>query len=249
MTELELLVDLHKNTHRQGPGSIADTLRALEFLELKDDQHLKVADIGCGTGSQTLTLAKQIRGEIIAVDIFPEFLQKLEQSAIESGFDGKIKTLQRSMDQLDFEKESLDLIWSEGAIYIMGFKEGVKYWKQFLKPGGYMAVSEMTWITSSRPAEVEFYWLDAYPEIGTAGEKIRILEENGFSIVGYFHLPPESWIETYYKDLESEFSSFLERHNHAAQAEKVVTESKAEIALYKENQQHYSYGFYIAVKI
>jgi ubiquinone/menaquinone biosynthesis C-methylase UbiE len=186
MTELELLVDLHKNTRRQGPGSVADTLKALEFLELPDDRPLKVADIGCGAGSQTLTLANKINAEIIGVDIFPEFLERLQREAQNSGLSGRIKTLQKSMSELDFEEESLDLIWSEGAIYIMGFKNGVKSWKRYLKPGGYLAVSEVTWIRSRRPAEVEAYWMDAYPEIGTAGEKISILEKNGFSLVGYF---------------------------------------------------------------
>jgi SAM-dependent methyltransferase len=248
MTELELLVDLHKNTARQGPGSVADTLRALEFLQLPKDRDLKVADIGCGSGSQTLTLAKQIRGEIIAVDIFPEFLEKLEREAQRSGFDGKVKTLQRSMDQLDFEKESLDLIWSEGAIYIMGFEEGVKYWKQFLKPGGYIAVSEMTWITSSRPSEVEAYWMDTYPEIGTAGDKISVLEKNGFSLVGYFYLPPESWIDNYYKNVEYEFDEFMQRQGHSELAKKVVGENRQEIELYLKNKAFYSYGFYVARK-
>ena len=48
MTELELIIDLHKNSERQGPGSENDTLKALDLLNLPTDQNLKVADIGCG---------------------------------------------------------------------------------------------------------------------------------------------------------------------------------------------------------
>ena len=43
MTELELIIDLHKNSERQGPGSENDTLKALEFLSLPTDQTLKIA--------------------------------------------------------------------------------------------------------------------------------------------------------------------------------------------------------------
>lgn len=34
VTELELIIDLHKNADRQGPGSENDTLKALGFLDL-----------------------------------------------------------------------------------------------------------------------------------------------------------------------------------------------------------------------
>jgi SAM-dependent methyltransferase len=62
----------------------------------------------------------------------------------------KITTLEKSMDALDFDDETFDIIWSEGAIYIMGFETGVKQWRNFLKPGGYLAVSEITWLTNKR---------------------------------------------------------------------------------------------------
>ena len=38
------------------------------------------------------------------------------------------------MDDLSFEKDSLDLIWSEGAIYNIGFERGLKEWRNYLKP-------------------------------------------------------------------------------------------------------------------
>ncbi|MCW9098085.1 MAG: class I SAM-dependent methyltransferase, partial [Ignavibacteriaceae bacterium] len=70
MTELELIIDLHKNSERQGPGSEKETLKALGFMNLPNDQKLKIADIGCGSGGQTLTLAQKINGQITAVDLY-----------------------------------------------------------------------------------------------------------------------------------------------------------------------------------
>lgn len=46
---------------------------------------------------------------------------------------------------MDFVPESFDLIWAEGYIYIIGFKKGLQDWKKFLKPGGYLICSEISW--------------------------------------------------------------------------------------------------------
>lgn len=248
MTELELIIDLHKNSERQGPGSERDTLKALEFLNLPTGQELKVADIGCGSGGQTITLAKNLNGQITAVDLFPEFLNELNEKSQKLGLTDKIVTLKKSMDDLPFKKGELDLIWSEGAIYNIGFDKGLKKWKDYLKVGGYLAVSEITWITQSRPKELEKFWQDEYPEIDIASNKIKHLESNGYTLVGYFYLSQKSWIENYYKPIEARFETFLKRHDNSQLARKVVDDYKAEIELYQKFKDYYSYGFYIARK-
>lgn len=234
MTEFELLVDLHSKTWRQGPGSEADTLRALSLIQLPKDRPLAIADIGCGAGAQTLTLAAQLTGHITAVDLFPSFLEEVNRRVNEHDFSANVTTLNRSMEELRFKPESLDILWSEGAIYNMGFENGVKSWRDFLKPGGYLAVSEITWISNERPAEIEDFWTSEYPEIDTAAGKIDILEQNSFTLAGYFYLPVENWISQYYDPLEAEFSNYLQRHNHSDAAQEIVNLHQEEIALYKK---------------
>jgi SAM-dependent methyltransferase len=249
MTELDLIIDLHKNSERQGPGSENDTLKALDFLKLPIDQKLKVADIGCGSGGQTITLAKNLNGQITAVDLFPQFINELNDKSRKLGLIDKIITLEKSMDDLPFNKSEFDLIWSEGAIYNIGFENGLKKWKDYLKVGGYLAVSEITWITPSRPKEIEDFWKEEYPEIDVASTKIKHLENNGYILVGYFYLSQDSWIESYYKPIETRFENFLKMHDNSELARKVVNDYKAEIDLYQKFKDYYSYGFYIAKKI
>ena len=248
MTELELIVDLHKTIERQGPGSEADTLRALGCIDIANRKDLRIADIGCGTGAQTLTLANHTDARITAVDLFPEFLEVLTKRAQSMGLQQQVQTLQGSMDQLPFEKESFDIIWSEGAIYNMGFEAGIKNWREYLKPWGYLAVSEITWTTHTRPGEIQEFWESEYPEIDRASRKIELLEQNGYTLAGYFILPQDSWLETYYEPLERYFDSFLERHDHSEAARKVVEASQGEISLYRKYHAFYSYGFYVARK-
>lgn len=248
MSELELIIDLHKNSKRQGPGSENDTLKALRLLDLPGDQKLKVADMGCGSGGQTILLAQNLNAQIIAVDLFPEFLNELNEKAQKLRLKDKIVTLEKSIDDLPFKEGELDLIWSEGAIYNIGFQNGLKQWKDHLKVGGYLAVSEITWITQNRPAEIEAFWKAEYPEIDTASNKIKQLEEAGYTLVGYFYLGEDSWIESYYKPMQARFEDFLKRHNNSELARKVLEDNQAEMDLYLKYKDHYSYGFYIARK-
>ncbi len=245
---MELIVDFHVNTKRQGPGSPADTLRALQFTDLTEEGDLQVADIGCGTGAQTLTLAEKLKGQITALDLYPEFLDVLDRNASKAGFKDRIRTFEGSMESLPFKAASLDLVWSEGAIYNMGFEAGIRAWRDYLKPGGYLAVSEITWITASRPAEIEAFWEGEYPEISRASTKIQQLEAHGYTLAGYFTLPGSSWIRGYYQPLEGQFEPFLKRHGYSEAARHLVEASREEIALYERYGQYYSYGFYVARK-
>jgi len=249
MTEIELIVDFYKDADRQGPGSSYETIKALDLTGIGKNNDLKIADIGCGSGAQTITLAKNTNGHITAVDLFPEFLDKLNLRSVELGFRERIKTIEKSMEDLPFDNEEFDLIWSEGAIYNIGFKRGVQEWKKYLKTGGYLAVSEITWITNSRPKEIEEFWNEEYPEIDTVSNKIRILEENGYAPVGHFILSQNSWIENFYKPIEKRFSTFLEKHNNSEMARNIVEEHKEEIRKYKKYKDYYNYGFYIAKKL
>ena len=195
-----------------------------------------------------MLLAENLNATITAVDLFQDFLDVLSEEAGKRGVADKIKTLAASMEELPFEEASLDVIWVKGAIYNMGFAKGVAYFKHFLKPGGILAASEITWLTNERPAEIQQHWDTEYPEIATASDKIKVLEEQGFVLKGYFPLPESSWIENYYTPLENTFDGFVAKHDFD-DARSIVEAEKAEIALYKKHQNYYSYGFYIAQKI
>jgi SAM-dependent methyltransferase len=150
------------------------------------------------------------------------------------------------MDSLPFDDESLDAIWSEGAIYNVGFETGIRTWRRFLKPGGVLAVSELTWLTDDRPAELDQHWNAEYPEIATASTKIAALEQHGYSPIGYFVLPEQCWLENYYRPMQQRFASFLTRHDHSDAARSVVGAEEHEIDLYERFSPYVSYGYYIA---
>ncbi len=247
MDAIELLVDLHRPNPHLGPGGLQQTLRALDLSGLRNRRNLHIADLGCGTGASTLVLADNLDADITAVDLFPAFLEELHTRAEQRGLGGRIRTLATNFDDLPFPDASLDAIWSEGAIYNLGFSAGVAAWRRYLKPGGVLAVSELTWLHPSPPRPLWDHWKAEYPEVGTAAEKIAVLESHGFTPIGYFPLPVECWLDNYYGPLQARFPAFLRQHGDAARA--LVAAEQAEIALYTEHQAHISYGFYIATRL
>lgn len=246
MDSTELLIDLHLRQHRQGPGSDAATALAISLSGLGSGRGIKVADIGCGTGASTLALAGALDADITAVDLFTDFLDELQRRAEAAGVAARITCRAQSMDDLGFDDGFLDAIWSEGAIYNIGFDTGIRQWRRFLRPGGVLAVSELTWLTAAQPSELADHWNREYPEVATASVKIRQLEAAGYVPLGYFPLPNACWLDHYYRPLQASFAGFLERHAGNATAREIIDAEEAEIALYERYADYVSYGFYIA---
>ena len=249
MNDYRLLIDLHRHANRQGPGGETETKRAMELAGLDQPRPLKIADIGCGTGAASLLLARDLNAEITAVDFLPEFLDELQSRAQAHGVAEKIVTLECSMDALPFAAEEFDVIWSEGAVYNMGFEAGVLAWRRFLKPGGKLIVSEITWLSATRPPEIQSHWDSEYPEIDVASAKIGILEQHGYGPEAYFILPEHCWRDNYYLPIQSRLDAFLERHGRSEEARAIVEAEEHEIALYEKYSAYYSYGVYVAKRL
>ena len=162
MDELQLLATLHQPQERQGPGGDDESRLAISLAGLDQTTPLDVLDIGCGTGASSLLLARELNATVTAVDFLSPFLRELDQRATSAGLSNSITTVEASMDALPFPDGSYDVIWSEGAIYNLGFENGLKSIKDFVKPGGYVAVSEAIWLKNNPPAPVEKVW-EAYP--------------------------------------------------------------------------------------
>lgn len=246
MNDLPLLVGLHREGKRQGPGGDDETRLAITLSGLRERKGLKIADIGCGTGASTLVLAKALDASVTAVDFLPDFLHDLDANSKRENLGQRIETLAASMDALPFKEQSFDAIWSEGAIYNIGFANGIKAWRSFLKPDGILAVSELTWLTAQRPSELEQHWDREYPEVDTASAKMAVLEDNGFSPIGYFALPKRCWLDNYYRPMQDRFAAFLERNDNSEAAAAIVAAEEHEIALYERYSAFVGYGYYVA---
>lgn len=246
--DYNLICDFFSLMERQGPGSPDVTLKALGFIDNLAENSL-IADIGCGTGGQTMTLAKHVQGEITGIDLFPGFIDIFNRNAKQLGLHNRIKGIVGSMDNLPFEQEELDLIWSEGAIYNIGFERGLNEWRKYLKTGGYIAVSESSWFTDERPAEINAFWIDAYPEIDTIPNQVAKIHKAGYLPVATFILPENCWTEHYFTPNITAQHIFLKKYAGDKTAEEFIASEQHEEELYHKYKEYYGYTFFIAKKI
>lgn len=246
--DFNLICEYFSNIERQGPGSPEVTVKALSFIENLTNR-CKIADIGCGTGGQTMVLAEHTKGHITGIDLFPTFIDLFNINARKINVQDRVNGIIGSMENLPFQNEELDLIWSEGAIYNIGFERGLIEWKKFLKTGGYIAVTEVSWFTDERPTEITQFWQDAYPEIDTIPNKIAKMQNNGYIPVSSFILPENCWIEHFYYPQVEAQKNFLSKYRGNQTAEELVANQRHEAQLYSEYKEFYGYVFYIGKKI
>jgi len=232
---------------RQGPGCPQATLKALSFIDNLSNES-KIADLGCGSGAQTMVLAQNTKGIITALDIFPGAINKLKKTTRELGLQHRVKGIVGSMDDLPFQESQFDLIWSEGAIDSVGFEKCLTYWKSYLKSGGYFAVTNLTWFTSDRPAELEKYYLNAVPVIGTMGENLSIIQKAGYKPVAAFSLSEDCWTDHYIAPQEVANEVFLKKYAGNKTVDIFISNLRYEAELYSKYKQYYGYVFYIGKK-
>lgn len=244
---MELFYDFFSTLDRLGPGSTATTKRALASTG-NLPQKAKVLDIGCGTGMQSIDLCDGTDFHITAVDNWQLVLDKLKDNAEKAGLSERITVQQGDMNELGFAADSFDLIWSEGAIYLMGFENGISKWKEFLKTGGWIAVSEMTWTTNERPAEAAAFWNEGYPQMKSIPENIAILEQQGFEDAEHFVLPQTDWWDVFYRDTQAAIPAFVEKHGDSPEVQLVVESNEKEMDIMRKFQEYLGYVFYIARK-
>ena len=240
----EVLYELFRDMPRQGPGSNEHTRKAYQCL-LNLPKQPRILDIGCGSGMQTLELAKISGGQVTALDNYQPFLDTLVESARTQGVDRQIETVNGSMFELPFAKSTFDIIWSEGAIFVIGFEKGLCEWKPFIKPGGYLVVSELAWITPDRPNEIRAYLEGEYPAIKNNDGNKEIIQHAGYHELSSFILPETVWRDDFYNPMQVRLNSLKPKYAGNREASEVLEACQHEIDMYRDYSRYYSYVFYV----
>jgi SAM-dependent methyltransferase len=246
---VSLFWQLHEGLPREGPGSDESTRKALRSVTGWLPDAPRILDIGCGPGMQTLVLARETAGHVTAVDRHQPFLDELDHRAARDGLAERITTINASMSALDFPDAAFDLIWSEGAIYVMGFAEGLRAWKRLLTRVGALAVTEMSWLGSKIPEEAASFWSRVYPAMTDVPTNLRTIESIGYARIDHFVLPESAWWDHYYAPLERRIDALQREYPDDQDAMAFLEGERTEISLYRKYAASYGYVFYVARNI
>lgn len=243
----EYFFEVYQGVPRGGPGSNASTRRAFSLLPTLPMKP-RVLDVGCGPGMQTLELARLTDGTIMGLDNNQAFLDQLCTAAAAAGFADRIKPVSGSMDALTYGPEEFDLIWAEGSLFIIGMAAALAYLKPFLRPGGCLAATELTWLRPDMPAAISHYLTGVYPAILDVAGNLALFAAEGYQMVNHFALPADDWLVEYYKPIEARLISMEAKYRSVPEAMAVVEEFRREIDMYRRYGEYYGYVFYIAQK-
>jgi len=235
--------EIHNGLPREGPGDNESTRKAYMMLEGLPE-HPRILDVGCGPGMQTIELAKLSSGLIDALDNHQPFLEDLKRRAEKEGVSERIRTVEGDMFNLNYENSSFDLIWSEGAVYIIGFEKGLREWRRFLTEKGYLVVSELSWLRTDLPEEVRTFMNEGYSAIKTIKENLEVARKSGYRIVGSFVLPEKSGWDNYYTLIEAKLPSLKARYRDE-EALQVIACEETENEMFRKYSDYYGYVFYV----
>lgn len=236
--------EIYENIPRQGPGDYKSTTRALKLLPSLNSSH-RLLDVGCGSGAQTIDLARMTEAQIIAVDNHPPFVAQLTKRVSDMNLAARVTAQVGDMKDLQFPDGSFDVIWSEGAISIIGFSKGLAEWRRLLAPEGYLVVSEYCWLHDDPPDELQELFLDGCSDVGDVEARRRAIAATGYRLLGEFVLPEVGWWENYYVPLGECLDRFKKAHAGNQDALAVASRSQKEIDLYQRYGDAFGYVFFI----
>lgn len=255
MNEQERMLYFHEifdsSLARLGPGTEASTLRALQTVLAASPGHRvaaapawpRVLDLGCGTGAQSVVLARHVAGPILAIDNHQPYLDAVRRRAEAAGVAGKIVTSLEDMRTVEYEHGAFDVIWSEGAIFCMGLREGLSKTRRWLAAGGFLALTELCWLKPNPPSDCRSFLEGHYPVMTDIEGNLSQIKAAGYAVLDHFVLPESAWTDEFYGPIEARLTELRRRYGRDSERLHVIESVQTEVDMYRAYSEYYGYVF------
>ena len=159
-----------------------------------------------------------------------------------AGVADRVQSLLGDMTNMRIAEESIDLIWAEGSIYVMGIERALGMWRPWLRPAGCVAFSDFVWWTDSPSGEPSRFWAIEYPDMATETAIRCRAETLGYRVLSSFRVPIEGH-DAYYVPLEARVAE-LAGHD-SAEVAKALENIQKEIEIARRYSDEACYTFFI----
>ncbi len=234
------LFRLFEMVDRLGPGSPGDTIRA--WSALAPPPKARVVEMGAGAGAATRVLLAHTDAVMTAIDQHGPFLERLFAWARAQGVSDRLDTVVADMASPPVEPASVDVVWSEGAAYAIGFERALKTWRPLLVEDGSLALSELVWRTECPPEAARTFFADEYPAMTHPKQCVAVARRCGYRVVDDFFVSAEGW-ESYYTPLLSQVDRFEAAAAEEPGVAEVVAAIRAEGQVYRDYGDSFGYLF------
>lgn len=243
---MELFFKIYEGLDREGPGSFEMTKRAYDMCTGLPGKP-EILELGSGSGGATIPLAQISGGIVTATDVYRPFVDRLVERAKAAHVEDRVIAAIMDMGAIQAEPESFDLIWCEGAAYILGVDKALPYWKQFLKPGGCLVFSDAVWLTDDAPEEVRAFWAEGYPVMRTAEDNVKAAESFGYSSLGHFTIDHQCWVH-FYDDVERRLDEVESKYGADPDGRAIIDMTRKENRLFHQYPGMYGYEMHVLKK-
>jgi SAM-dependent methyltransferase len=154
-----------------------------------------VLDVGCGVGATPRFLARALGCRVVAIDLLEMMIAQARERTKE--VKDNVRLAVADARRLPFEDGLFDAVIMESLnVFFEDKTAAMREYVRVTKPGGYIGMTEMTWLSTPTPEKAAYYKRTVYADAMEASGWIELMQEAGLEgVVGNAYpvdIPKES---------------------------------------------------------
>jgi SAM-dependent methyltransferase len=159
-------------------GSMRATRELIELCHIDRDD--LVLDVGCGVGATPVYLAKELGCRVVGVDLLGEMVEQARERAKRDMVEDLVAFVAADARKLPFAEDRFDAVIMESVnVFFEDKRRAMAEYVRVTQPGGYVGMTEMTWLRPPPPETAAYYRRVVYADALQADGWRDLLEGAG----------------------------------------------------------------------
>ncbi len=185
-----------------------------------------ILELGCGSGTVTAELARLSDGHIHAIDIDDALVDQAADRIEKEHLADRVTVERMDLLQNAFPDGYFDIIWEEGTMQVIGFKQSFEACRRILSDHGHLVLGQA---------------------INNMSHQLDVMRQCGFRLMQQLSWPEGCWWTEYYAPLQQRINQIKETRGDPHQVGDIGA-IEAEIRVVAANPSDSDCAHYILVK-